>query len=177
MKKTTTHTMVKIAFLTTLAVILFIFEFPLIPGSPLQADLSDLPVIFGGVLFGPGAVFMIALLKNVLHVFFISRNAGIAGEIANFAYAVFIALPPALLFYKRKVKPMNQVLISIATVFIAAFCMHLFNYYVTFPLYGLKQDGAWLILRSVYLPFNLIKGSILMALFVTLKPYFDRMDV
>ena len=145
MKKTTTHTMVKIAFLTTLAVILFIFEFPLIPGSPLQADLSDLPVIFGGVLFGPGAV--------------------------------FIALPPALLFYKRKVKPMNQVLISIATVFIAAFCMHLFNYYVTFPLYGLKQDGAWLILRSVYLPFNLIKGSILMALFVTLKPYFDRMDV
>lgn len=176
MVKTSTHRMVKIAFLSTLAVILFIFEFPIIPGSPLQVDLSDLPVIIGGVLYGPGAVILIALLKNILHVFFISRNAGLAGEIANFAYAVFIAMPVALACYKRKPSQLKTVLISGITVLIAAFLMHLFNYYVTFPLYGLSQNGAWEVLRTLYLPFNLVKGTILMVLFVILKPFFDRMS-
>lgn len=176
MEKTTTHHMVKIAFLSTLAVILFIFEFPIIPGSPLQVDLSDLPVILGGVLFGPGAVLMIAFLKNLLHVFFISRNAGIVGEIANFAYALFIAMPLAIAFKNTKLNQSKTIVVSILTVFIAAGLMHVFNYYVTFPLYGLSKEGAWGILSAVYLPFNIIKGSLLMVLFIVLKPFFDRMQ-
>ncbi len=174
MKKTNTHQMVKIAFLSTLSVVLFFFEFPL-AGSPLQIDFSDFPVIVGGALFGPGAVIMIALIKNLLHVFFISRNAGIVGEIANFAYAVFISMPIALAFrYRQWGKPATFGM-SVLAVFIGAGLMHLFNYYVTFPLYGLSHEGAWTILNTVYLPFNLIKGSILMGLFVILKPFFDRL--
>lgn len=174
MEKKNTHHMVKIAFLSTLAVILFVFEFPIIPGSPLKVDFSDLPVVIGGVLFGPGAVIMIAFLKNLLHVLF-SRNAGLAGEIANFGYAVFIAMPLAIAFKYKVLSKTQVILVSILSVFVAAAGMHVFNYYVTFPMYGLSKVGAWGILRAVYLPFNLVKGAVLMLAFNVLKPFFDRM--
>lgn len=175
MEKTNTHQMVKIAFLSALAAILFIFEFPILPGTPLQADLSDLPVIIGGVIFGPSAVITIAFLKNLLHVFFISRNAGLVGELANFAYAVIIAMPLALVFKYKKIDGLKLIVISALSVLIAAVLMHVFNYYVTFPLFGLSQEGAWDILNKIYFPFNLVKGSLLMALFIIVKPFFDRL--
>lgn len=174
MKKTTTHQMVKMAFLALLSVLLMLVEFP-IAGSPLQFDLSDLPVIIGGVLFGPSAVILIALVKNILHVFFISRNAGIVGELANFAYAVAIAMPLALAYKYTRPNKIQLLVLCVVSVLGAAGFMHFFNYYVTLPLYKVPQEGAWILLRTIYLPFNLIKGSILMVLFVILKPFFDRM--
>lgn len=174
MKKINTHQMVKIAFLTTLSVILFLMEMPM-PGVPLQFDLSDLPVVLGGVLFGPGAVITIALLKNILHILFISKNAGFVGELANFAYAVAIAMPFALAYKYTSLTKLQTVMVAILSILLSSLFMHVFNYYVTFPLYGLSQVGAWTVLKTTFLPFNLIKGAILMGLFVVLKPFFDRM--
>ncbi len=175
MKKTNTHQMVNIAFLSAIATILFMFEFPL-PGSPLQFDLSDLPVMIGGILYGPGAVVLIAFLKNVLHVFFISRNAGIIGEIANFAYALAIALPVSLAISKVNMRSKKGFLTATLVVLGSSLFMHLFNYYVTFPLYGLSQDGAWQVLNAVYLPFNIIKGSMLMILLSFIRPIFYKLN-
>lgn len=173
MKKTNTHQMVKIAFLSAIAVVLFMFEFPL-PGLPLQFDLSDLPVMMGAVLFGPGSAIMIALLKNIMHMLFLSKNAGIIGEVANFAYALAISLPLSVLIYRKHLTKPKLILTGFITVVGAALFMHVFNYYVTFPLYGLSQDGAWQILNAVYLPFNLIKGTILFGLLVLIKPVLNR---
>ncbi len=173
MKKTTTHRMVKMAFMTAISVILFYFEFPM-PGSPLQFDLSDLPVIFTGYLLGFGPGVMVALLKNIVHALFISRNAGIVGELANFMYAVVIMLPIALIRVKGTGK---TILLCTFTVLYSSFLMLVLNYYITFPLYGLSQVGAWGILFSVYLPFNLIKGSILMLLYYISMPLLNRLKV
>nr|WP_252968751.1 hypothetical protein [Erysipelothrix rhusiopathiae] len=50
------------------------FEFYVLPGSPLQADLSDLPVIVGGYLLGAGPGLMIAFLKKShAYVIFIQK--------------------------------------------------------------------------------------------------------
>ncbi|AGN24157.1 hypothetical protein K210_02660 [Erysipelothrix rhusiopathiae SY1027] len=65
MKKYNTRTMVNIAMLTTVSMILYMFEFYVLPGSPLQADLSDLPVIVGGYLLGAGPGLMIAFFKKI----------------------------------------------------------------------------------------------------------------
>ncbi len=176
MKKMNTHHMVMLAFLSAIATVLFMFEFPL-PGSPLQFDLSDLPVLIGAVLYGPGAVIIIAFLKNVLHILFISKNSGLVGELANFVYAVSLALPLSLLVSQIKKHPKKRMGISIAIVVFSSLLMHLFNYYVTFPLYGLSQEGAWQMLNAIYLPFNLIKGSILMILLSLIKPVFHQLNL
>ena len=174
MKKTTTHQMVNLAFMASLALILFLFEFPL-PGSPLQFDLSDVPVIISAYIFGFGPAIMVAFLKNLAHIFFITRNAGIAGEVANFLYAMAIMTPIALMRHKIKASLGKTFSLAIFTVLFAAVLMHVLNYLIVFPLYGLSRVGAWEQLFYVFLPFNLIKGSLLMVIFIAIKPYFDRM--
>ncbi|CAM2788097.1 ECF transporter S component [Erysipelothrix tonsillarum] len=171
MKKYNTRTMVKIAMLTTVSVILYMFEFFVIPGSPLQADLSDLPVIVGGYLLGTGPGLMIAFLKNLLHMFFLSKNAGPVGEFANFSYAILIMLPIALYRPKTSYKRGG---LYIFAVIASALLMNVINYYVTFPLYGMGREGAWKLLFTVFFPFNLAKGMLLILLFSILRPHLHR---
>lgn len=168
MKKNDTRQLVEIALLAAIALVLYMFEFPLIPGSPLQVDLSDLPVIIAAYTLGFIPALLVALIKNVLHIFFITRNAGIAGEIANLGYAIFIMLP--IILFKRH-KQYRYLLMGIV---FAAIAMHFFNAWITFPLYGIPSDGKHKMLLSVFLPFNLVKGAMLYLIFSLIKPYFDR---
>ncbi|EFY09698.1 ECF transporter S component [Erysipelothrix rhusiopathiae] len=171
MKKYNTRTMVNIAMLTTVSMILYMFEFYVLPGSPLQADLSDLPVIVGGYLLGAGPGLMIAFLKNLMHMLFLSKNAGPVGEIANFSYAVLIMLPIAL--YQPKTKS-KRVGLYVFTVCASGLLMNIINYFITFPLYGMTQEGAWNLLFAVFLPFNLAKGTLLIVFFSVLRPHIHR---
>lgn len=171
MKKSTTHHLVQLAFMSALATILYIFEFPL-PGTGLQFDLSDLPVIITGSMFGIVPAVLVALIKNIAHLFFLTRNAGLAGEIANFAFAVLMSVPVS--FFKRKNR-YQDIGIAFLTVLSTTLIMGFFNYYVTFPLYGMSKVGAWEIINSIYTPFNLIKGSLLMLFFTLSRPYLDRL--
>lgn len=171
MKKSTTHHLVKVAFMGAIAVALYSFEIPL-PGTGLQFDLSDLPVMIAGYMFGFVPALSVALIKNIAHLLFVTRNSGIAGEIANFAFAIMVSLP--LVFLKGNSKFKALVLILFTLIFVAV-GMSLFNYYVTFPLYGMSKEGAWGIVIGVYTPFNLIKTGLLMALFTLSRPYLDRM--
>lgn len=171
MKKTTTHHLVKLALMSTLALVLYMFEFPL-PGTALQFDLSDFPVIVTGSIFGfvPGVI--VALLKNVMHLMMPTRNANFAGEVANFGFAVMIMAPFALIKVNTLFK---RVVLAIVTIVSVTIAMNVFNYYITFPLYGMSQEGAWTMIYTVFMPFNIIKASILLTLFTFSRPYLDRM--
>lgn len=171
MKNFTTHHLVKLAFMAALSLVFMAFEFPL-PGTGLQFDLSDFPVIVTGSIFGFFPAVLVALIKNIAHLTFATRNANIAGEIANFTFAILLALPVSLI-KGRELK--HNIMIAVITVIFASFTMNFFNYYVTFPLYGLPQEGAWDIILSVYMPFNIIKSSILMILYILTQPYLHRL--
>ncbi|WP_159741451.1 ECF transporter S component [Erysipelothrix aquatica] len=173
MKKLSTRIMVKISILTAMSVIFYYFEFRVIPGSPLKVDLSDIPVLIGAWLMGPLAGFMIAFLKNLVHFLTISSDGNIAGELANFGFSVLLMLP--VVFIKTDHKFKNVILMIVSVVGVSLI-MNVFNYYVTFPLYGLDQSNAWEILNAVYLPFNIVKGTILMVLFMLIKPTLKRIQ-
>ncbi|HEY4537347.1 MAG TPA: ECF transporter S component [Erysipelothrix sp.] len=169
MKKNDTRQLVEIAFLIAISVVLYMVEFPIIPGTPLQIDFSDLPVIVAAYTLGFIPAVFVALFKNILHIFFVTRNAGIAGEIANFAYALFIALP--VIYFKKQKKYRYLVY----TVVFAAIAMHFFNAWVTFPLYGMPSEGKHQMLITMFLPFNLVKGALLYLIFALIRPYLDRL--
>lgn len=174
MKNNKTRKMVYIAFLSAMSAVLFMFEFPIMP--PLQMDLSDLPVIIATVTMGWIPGICVALLKNLLHIIFISKNPMIAGEIANFLYAVCILAPFAI--YKPQIKHgFNKIVFATISVVLAAVVMNVLNYYITFPLFHLSKNGAWEILFATYFPFNLVKGGILFALYYLIEPYLHRIKL
>jgi len=46
--------LVSVAILSAVALVLYLLEFPLLPAATyLKMDFSDIPAVFGGVLFGP----------------------------------------------------------------------------------------------------------------------------
>ena len=62
---------VKIALLSAIAVVIMLFEIPLIPLFPwLKMDLSELPVLIGAFAFGPMSGVIIEGLKILLNLFF-----------------------------------------------------------------------------------------------------------
>lgn len=173
MKKNNTRQMVRIATLSAIAVIFYMFEFRVIPGSPLKVDLSDFPVLIAGYTMGVIPGMLVALLKNILHALFIASDGSLVGELANLAFAIFIMLP--ITFLKKKNKKIN-ISIYIVGVLFASFLMHFFNYFVTFPLYQIPANGKTELLLGVYLPFNVVKAIILYIIFAFSKKYFDSLE-
>lgn len=177
--KNNTRQMVMIAVLTALSVALYWIEIPH-PGAPfLKFDLSDVPVLMTSYLLGIGPAILVALLKNFIHAFLISKDAMLVGELANFAFSVLLIL--SLAFSERFIHFKNiwlQRILRISTaVLISIVVMHFFNYYITFPLYGIHEGKNEMLLIS-FLPFNITKATVLFvlheALMPYLKPYRDR---
>ena len=61
--------LVTVAMLSAVSFVLFLFEFPIIPGaSHLKLDLSDIAALIGGLLYGPVWGVVIELIKNIIEL-------------------------------------------------------------------------------------------------------------
>lgn len=174
MKNYSMKVFVSVAVLGTLAFILMMLQFPLLPSAPfLKLDFSDIPALIGGLLFGPLAVILVELIKNVLLYIVSGSPVGVpVGELANFISGIFYVLPIYYLFHwLRSTKGM--VLSTAVGTLLMTGAMALFNYFVLLPFYiklgGLpaNTDVAWLITYAI-IPFNLLKGVIVSAVFLLL---------
>lgn len=116
MKSEKTFRTVVIAMLSAIAFVLFLWEFPIIPGnSYLKLDLSDIPALMGGVMFGPGAVFIIEAVKNVIEL--LTRGLGSQmgfGNLMNFIVGCAYCVPFVLAYRKliKDKKPSMAIIIS-----------------------------------------------------------------
>ncbi len=92
MKNYSMKVFVSVAVLGTLAFILMMLQFPLLPSAPfLKLDFSDIPALIGGLLFGPLAVILVELIKNVLLYIVSGSPVGVpVGELANFISGSFL---------------------------------------------------------------------------------------
>src|SRR5690554_5019645 len=63
-----TRNLVMISLLAAMSfVLMYVVQIPLLPAAPfLKWDPSDLPNVLGGLVLGPGAAFLIALIKCLL---------------------------------------------------------------------------------------------------------------
>ncbi|REB09875.1 ECF transporter S component [Sporosarcina sp. BI001-red] len=164
--------MILVAILGSISTVLMQFNFPLpaLPGF-LKIDFSEIPAVLAVMTLGPVAGILVELLKNVLHWFLSGSPTGVpVGEIANFVTGILFIMPIYLIFNKfRNSRGLTVGLIS-GTVSMAV-GMSLLNYLVFLPAYTyflnappVTGDGLYKMIVLGILPFNLIKGAILMAI-------------
>ncbi len=168
------------AMLGALAMLLFLFEFPLpfLAPSFYELDFSEIPVMIGAFYLGPVGGVVIELVKVLLKLVVKGSTTAFVGDLANFVIGCSFAVPASIVYHLNKTK--RSALIGLATgtavmvVFGSAFnAIYLIPAFA--ELYGMPLDSivaigtaingritsvATLALFAVA-PLNLIKGLLI----------------
>lgn len=123
-------------------------------------DLSDLPVIVGGFIFGPLDSIIIAALKILVKLILKPTSTVYVGELANFIGSVMYALPASLIYIKFKNKK-RAIIGLIAGTLVASIGITICNMLFIFPFY-MKL-------------FN-ITSEVIVAMCGKIFPYIDNMS-
>ena len=174
---TNVRTITSLAMLAAIAYVVMLLSkmLPQVSGF-LQMDLKDTVICIGAFLFGPLSAAVISIVVAVVEMFTVS-DTGPIGCIMNvlatcaFCCTAAFAVTAALLYRKKRTQGS-----AIAGLFGGALLMTvlmlLWNYLIT-PIYmGMDREEIVVpMLIPVFLPFNLVKGGLNMALILLLyKP-------
>lgn len=164
---------VTIAMLSSISFILMLLNFPL-PWFPvfLEIDFSDVPVLIGTITMGPLAGILIELFKNILNWLFLGSPTGVPiGHIANFMTGILFILPVYFIYKKTNTLKGLTIGLVVGTLTMSI-GMSLLNYVAFLPMYTYflgwgSFDMKETIVMGI-LPFNVVKGMMLMVLTILL---------
>ena len=143
------------AYIVMLAVHVKVFNF-------LTFDPKDAVISVGGFILGPFTAFLISFVVSLIEMFTISETAYI-GFFMNLISTSAFACTAAFV-YKRVHTYKGAVIGLVLGILCSTAMMLLWNYIVT-PFYmGVPREQVAAMLPTVFLPFNLVKGIINMAL-------------
>ena len=140
------------------------------PSAPfLSYDPKDIIIALGGLLFGPLMSLMVSVVVSMIEMFTISATGPI-GCIMNILSTCAFACTASFI-YKKKRSLAGAVIGLLCGCGMMAVVMVLWNYLIT-PLYmGVPREAIATMLLPVFLPFNLLKGGINVAItFLLYKP-------
>ena len=145
---------------------IFIFRFNV---SFLTFDLKDAVITLSGLLLGPSTALAVSFLVAMLE-FIVDSDTGWYGLIMNFASSATFSVVCATV-YKYTKKLSGAVAGLIGAVLTMVSIMLLLNLYVT-PFYmGVPRQQVAEMIHTLFLPFNVVKGTVNSALVLILyKP-------
>jgi len=181
----------KLAMISILSATAYVLMFisvpiPIFP-SFLRIDVSDVPAVLGGLSMGPLAGFLIELIKNLFQIG--STFTGGIGEVANAlitgTYVVIISYMYKKIHNKKGIV-LGSILGSLGMVIVGC----ILNYFIVTPLYGEVFGGLDTIIAMgsainpqiynlftfviwVYVPFNLIKSTIMT---ICIFPLYNKIE-
>lgn len=174
MKKLKIKAMVSIGMLSSISYILMLLNFPLPPfPNFLMIDFSDIPALIAALIFGPIAGVLVELFKNILDYFMTGSATGVpVGHIANFIAGTIFVLSTHLIYMKIKSKK-GMTYALVGATLIMSVLMSILNYFVILPAYTFFLNAPAMsgpetrqFVVSAILPFNIVKGLIVTALFM-----------
>ena len=184
MTKNKTKRLVGIAMLASLAWVISMISFPILPGSPfLKIDFSDLAVLFGMYVYGPLAGVAIAFIRSLLSYAQKGGEMGFPiGDTAAFIATLSYTLPLYLIIAKKGTALKYKLLAGGAASVSLTAAMALANWLFIAPAYmavmGFSVGPMRTYLLFAIVPFNMIKGPIVAVLFFIafskLKPWLDK---
>ncbi len=128
----------------------------------LKYDPKDVIITIGGFLFGPLTAFLVSVVVSLVEMVSVS-DTGIIGCIMNILSTCAFACTAAYI-YKKKHTLSGAVIGLAAGCVLMAIVMLLWNYLFT-PIYlGYPREAVAEMLLPVFLPFNLLKGGLNMAI-------------
>ena len=164
------RTLVSMSMLTSVAYVVMLLSksLPQINGF-LQMDLKDTVICIGGFIFGPLAAAIISIVVAVIEMFTYS-DTGPIGCLMNVIATAAFCCTASFIYKRRHTRKGAVVALSVAVVVLVA-VMLLWNYLIT-PVYQkVPRDVVAAMLPTVFLPFNLVKGGLNMAITLLLyKP-------
>ena len=179
-----TKRLVGIAMLASLAWVISMISFPILPGSPfLKIDFSDLAVLFGMYVYGPLAGIAIAFIRSLLSYAQKGGEMGFPiGDTAAFIATLSYTLPLYLIIAKKGTALKFKLLAGGAASVSLTATMALANWLFIAPAYmavmGFSVGPMRTYLLFAIVPFNMIKGPIVAVLFFIafskLKPWLDK---
>lgn len=178
----------KLAYLgvfAALATALMYIEIPYPFSAFLRIDLSDVVVIVVAVLIGLKEGVLIAFIKAFIHLLFPGLNPTFGiGELAAFIASITYILSFVTLTNKLN---LNVILSSVISIVVMSLTLTFFNWILFVPLYDTLYlqpnnlidifksftanypylfDGEYMkFVFGLFIPFNLIKGTIIYVLF------------
>jgi riboflavin transporter FmnP len=169
--KFTVKKITTLAMLAALAYVVMVFvRIPIMPAAPyLEYDPKDILLVMAGFLIGPVESTIIIILVCALELVTVS-SSGLIGFAMNVIASLCFVLPAAFI-YRIKKTQFNAILGLLIGVLSMTASMLLWNYIMT-PIYmGVPREVVAGMLPTVFLPFNLIKAGINMALtLIVYKP-------
>ena len=164
------RTMVTLGMLTAVSYVVMLLSkmLPQISGF-LQLDLKDTVIAIGGFVFGPLAAAVISIVVAVVEMFTYS-DTGPIGCIMNALATVSFCCTASYVYKKRHTKGGAIAGLTLGVVVLTV-VMILWNFLIT-PIYmKIPRDVVVGMLPTVFLPFNVVKGGLNMALILMLyKP-------
>lgn len=179
MRNNKVQKMVSVAMLAAIGVVLQFVAFPVIPAfSFLKIDFSDIPILLSMFLFGPLAGISTAFIRSVLHLFMTGASPqNMVGDVTVFFASIAFTLPMYYFFKQGSHKLVNKVLGITTGILALTFFMSVANYFIVTPLYlkifGVSAGEFLGMSLAKYvaigiIPFNLIKGALVSAVFLVL---------
>ena len=135
----------------------------------LQMEIKSVVVAICGFLFGPVSAAAASIVVALIELFTVS-DTGIMGCIMNALAACAFACPAAFVYRKVHTRKGAVIGLSVGVVTLVG-VMLLWNYLIT-PIYmEVERPVVAAMLPTLFLPFNLVKGGLNMALTLLLyKP-------
>lgn len=101
-----TRKITMIGLFSAIAVILFLFEFPIPFIAPpfYELDFSEIPALIGGFAFGPVAGVLIEFCKVLLKLVIKGTSTAFVGDLANFVIGCSLVLPASIIYMFKKTK-------------------------------------------------------------------------
>ncbi|MBG9979840.1 ECF transporter S component [Facklamia sp. DSM 111018] len=169
MKKKKLTQMVLLAILGAWAIVLRMFDFPILPFAPfLKVDLSDLMVLIGMLIAGPNGIIAVAGVRDGLNYLLKGGEAGIPiGSMMSFIASLCMFLPTHFILSRAKNFASRHIylLMTLSLVVSLTISMAVLNYYITLPIYvnvmHFPIENFLNYVLTLIVPFNLIKGLIL----------------
>lgn len=168
--RSTVKTVTSLAMLTALTYLAMLLSnlLPKVAGF-LQMEVKGTVIAIGGFLFGPLSAAIISIVVAFIEMFTVS-DTGIIGCIMNLLAACAFACPAAYIYQKNRTRKGAVLGLAVGIVTLTV-TMLLWNYLIT-PIYmHMDRSVVAAMLPTVFLPFNLVKGGLNMALTLVLyKP-------
>lgn len=105
---------------SAISFVLYLLEFPVIPGlSYLKLDFSDVPALVGAIFFGPGFGITVELIKNLIEMLVKGLGTQMGfGNIMNFFVGCAYIVPFSIVFNKisKSDKAKNWKIIAISSI-------------------------------------------------------------
>ncbi|MGM0124504.1 hypothetical protein IGI37_001882 [Enterococcus sp. AZ194] len=179
MKNNHVQKMVAVSMFAAIGLVLQFIAFPIIPAFDfLKIDFSDIPIMISMFLFGPMAGVTTAVIRSVLHLLLTGFSLpNMVGDVTSMLASIVFTLPMYYFFNKGSHKMRNKVIGTFSGIITLTFFMSVANYFVITPIYLYlfnQTTGTFLgmpLMNYVLIgivPFNLIKGLVVSAVFLIL---------